>query len=1377
MSSYENIICEAMEMIAEKAVAKANYDKTIQASIIRCEDELLGQYKVRYQDSTFYAYAANTNITYSANTLVYILVPGNDLGNTKTILGTVKKMGADYITITESAYEVIGTNCIMSDEQYELCSYTPQEQRIVVYDRKKGEDNNIIIDNIGAKEYFKETETLKCGAIFKTALESEQQFKGNYGVHFELAFKDNATGEIVLRDYILDINNVEGNPYKLNGNREQFGIFELDGTNFEYINMIEVFCYGFPVQEEGRPNDIFISKLNISGVKMISKELLDTQCLTILTPQGAYFDKSHLGTEIKSLEGQVRIRGKVINNNFNTLKYFWFIENTKVDIYHEKYNRYGGAGWACLNEFEKGDWKPGKYRLEFTKTDNPAKITRYKCVVLYNDLVLSRVQEIQNLDSEFNISIVSDGGTKFYYDNGTPILTCLINGKEETSDNFTYIWAEIDNNNQYKTLIETVEDNEKYKNAEAGYSTLLARIEAEQAMAAASQQQLDEYKKILNEYNKIQRVEKNKIYKIQMNEVVDFKTFKCSVYNKDTYIGTASIVLTNSLEQKDEYTLVINNGTQVFKYDENGISPSSPSLLTPMKINPLSFTVYNPSGIEVDINSIDLSKVTWSFPIEDTMLDISKTSYGEPVVIDGRGEYYGYTDFNYGITNRYNLEKTNNDIVLTVNYKDILLTAKTNFTFTKDGEPGTNGTDFVCKIVPNTENMGIVPMLINGVLNYEIPKNENQQKWFKVQLWENGILLNEEKMKNAKITWSILANNYRKTGSSIIEKDSSKIIITNAEQGYFSYDDDLVFTLIESVANIIKCIVEYEDVVYYAILPLITIENKTGTYKIKLKENTGFQNVLYSADGQKPSYSDEFPFELEVLGKISNTEEDLSELKGEYGLNYNWSIDGKIYNNNEWTSCNNLKLNNDGLKPNQAKVIPEKIYNGECVTNALRCVITTKAGGMVGIIHIPIYMSLNRYGNAAINGWDGNSVSIDKDGCGVILAPQIGAGKKEEDNSFTGMIMGQVREAGKINIETGLFGYKGGERTLFLNAEDGSAIFGKGGKGQITIDPNNNKALLYSHDFWKNYGTDGKPSDYNTANQNNKGMLIDLSTPEIKFGNGSFYLHDDGNLYTSKITATGGTIGGWKLESGATNSDYRLYQGNVGMAPFSGKYYAFWAGNSNSSIAPFRVGHDGKMIASSGTIGGWTIGSGTLTSNNGQTILYNNGSMKGPNWEINSSGVATFNNVIINNAGGSTQMNWGNFKVDTGGSMTASNVNITGTITATGGSISGSLVTSGINAGNITGGSMSMSRISGGTLNVGSNGGFLRVGIGYTHPEVSGLNVRDAGINMYGNGIENLGGLHVQGEGNGITQTYNLKANDGSLQQLRFKYGILVASA
>lgn len=1291
MGSYEDKLCEAMEYIAEKAVARASYDKTIQATVIRCEDEITGQYKVKYQDSSFYAYAASTDITYNPNALVYILVPGNNMGNTKTILGTVKKLGTDYLTIVQSGYEVIGTNCILSDEKYELCSYN-KEQKIVIYDKAKGEENSLIIDNVGAKQYFKDTNNLKIGAIFKTALDKEQQFRGQYGIHFEIAFRDNATGDIVLRDYILDSTYVEGNPYKSSGKRETFEIFELDGANFEYINKIEVFCYGFPKQENNKANDIFISKIDISGVNIISQELLNTQCLTILTPRGSYYDDNHFDDEIKILESQVRIKGKVINSSLKTVKHFWFIENASVDIYHEKYNRNGGAGWACLNEFVDGDWKPAGNKLEITKAQNPATITRYKCVVLYNDLILSRVQEIKNLSSTYEISIVSDSGTKFFYDNGTPSLTCLINGEEKI--NYTYVWAEIDNNNKYIALPETTVENKEYNEAVKNYNNLLTNIKAEKVMAAANQQQLNAYQQIIDKYDLIQRVEKNKIYKIQMDKVISFKTFKCSVYNNNLYLGTASVVLTNDLKKKDEYTLVINNGTQVFKYDEAGISPTSPSLLKPMILNPLSFTIFNPGGVEVEIEAIDLTQVNWKVPTKNTMLSMMETSYEDFIEEESRNIYNGYAILNYHIASRYNLDKYNNDIELEVKYKDILLTAKTNFTFTKEGEPGTNGTDFVCKIVPNTDdNTKPIPMLTGGVLNYIVKQGSDRRQWFKVQLWENGIKLTDEEVKSKakSITWSILANQYK--NGILTESDISSINVADATQGYFIYAGNKL-TGDKSVANIIKCAVEFEDMTYYATLPVIVVENKTGTYTIELKENTGFQTVLYSADGQKPAYADELPFELKVTGEVNKIREDLSELQGDNGLTYKWSVEGKLLIGGKWIDCNNLTLSTKGCKYNQIKATPVKSFNGECVTNALKCEITNNQGAPVGTIHIPIHMLLNRYGNAAINAWDGNSVSIDKDGNGVILAPQVGAGKKETEgeyaNSFTGMIMGQVREAGKTNIDIGLFGYKSGERTLFLNAEDGSAIFGKGGKGQITIDPKSNQALLYSHNFWKNYGTDGKPSSYSATNQNKEGLLIDLSTPEIKFGDGSFYLHNDGSLYTSKITATGGSIAGWKLESGTSNADYRLYNGNVGMAPYAGKYYAFWAGNSNSAEAPFRVGHDGSLTASSGTIGGWTIGKNTLTG--GSTYLNNNGSIGGPNWSIDSGGNATFNNIrLTQGAYGRVDniIDFNNFKVNNSGKMSASEVDISGKITATSGTFNGII--------NASGGSFS-GTIAGGTI-------------------------------------------------------------------------------
>jgi len=57
---------------------------------------------------------------------------------------------------------------------------------------------------------------------------------------------------------------------------------------------------------------------------------------------------------------------------------------------------------------------------------------------------------------------------------------------------------------------------------------------------------------------------------------------------------------------------------------------------------------------------------------------------------------------------------------------------------------------------------------------------------------------------------------------------------------------------------------------------------------------------------------------------------------------------------------------------------------------------------------MPIHLMLNQYGNAKLNGWDGNSIDIDDKG-GVILAPQVGAGKKNKDNTFTGILMGEVK--------------------------------------------------------------------------------------------------------------------------------------------------------------------------------------------------------------------------------------------------------------------------------------------------------------------------------------------------------------------------------
>ena len=167
----------------------------------------------------------------------------------------------------------------------------------------------------------------------------------------------------------------------------------------------------------------------------------------------------------------------------------------------------------------------------------------------------------------------------------------------------------------------------------------------------------------------------------------------------------------------------------------------------------------------------------------------------------------------------------------------------------------------------------------------------------------------------------------------------------------------------------------------------------------------------------------------------------------------------------------------------------------------------------------------------------------------------MGAGTKDNNNNFTGVLMGQVKVAGKEKPDNGLLGYAEGERTFFLNSANGSGIFGKSGNGQIIIDPQNEKALLYSSTYWKEYDElTGLPKNYNNSNVNDvpseskpNGMLIDLTTPQIKFGNGNFSVTKDGYL-TAK---GGGSIAGRKI------ADYTLTAADNSITIQSTSLYSF----------------------------------------------------------------------------------------------------------------------------------------------------------------------------------------------------------------------------
>lgn len=147
-------------------------------------------------------------------------------------------------------------------------------------------------------------------------------------------------------------------------------------------------------------------------------------------------------------------------------------------------------------------------------------------------------------------------------------------------------------------------------------------------------------------------------------------------------------------------------------------------------------------------------------------------------------------------------------------------------------------------------------------------------------------------------------------------------------------------------------------------------------------------------------------------------------------------------------------------------------------------VVTCTRGG-VNIWHQPLVIYQNRYPNSMINNWDGN-FKIDEDN-GTILSQMVGAGIKNNDNTFSGILMGNV--GGKTNADNadglGIYGYHHGAQSLNLSV-DGTAFFGKSDRGRIYFDGNSGTISSASYQQSRQFDEDGNLIG------NDSGMMIDL---------------------------------------------------------------------------------------------------------------------------------------------------------------------------------------------------------------------------------------------------------------------------------------------
>lgn len=236
------------------------------------------------------------------------------------------------------------------------------------------------------------------------------------------------------------------------------------------------------------------------------------------------------------------------------------------------------------------------------------------------------------------------------------------------------------------------------------------------------------------------------------------------------------------------------------------------------------------------------------------------------------------------------------------------------------------------------------------------------------------------------------------------------------------------------------------------------------------KQYTGIEgatNVVYSSSGTNPKYY------KEVYRLWKDTVE-------ETGVS--WSISRRDTSDGSVRYYPRIQKN--------VIIVPSLYLDG---LDTRICAVARKNGTVVWTQ--PIAMSKDLYASAYLNSWDGE-LTIDENN-GIILSTVMGAGIKEQDNTFSGVMLGDVKDIMDSTMKIGLYGFNHGEQSFGWKV-DGTGFIGKAGKGQIVFD--GNRGTIQSG-VW-------------SASNGTQGMMIDLdgtdgksSLLKAKGGGGSFELN------------------------------------------------------------------------------------------------------------------------------------------------------------------------------------------------------------------------------------------------------------------------------
>lgn len=633
---------------------------------------------------------------------------------------------------------------------------------------------------------------------------------------------------------------------------------------------------------------------------------------------------------------------------------------------------------------------------------------------------------------------------------------------------------------------------------------------------------------------------------------------------------------------------------------------------------------YNTEDLENSSSQLtEANTIEWIIPTQNTMINIEDYISGnvEQNYVDSNGYQHIFryganisssnssvsndadiTNQNsqrYRIDNQYDNSKSNNTIKCIVTKNGIKYTAVKELTFGPAGTSGTNYTfvidfisnDSVLTIGDNSKSV-IARARLYDYTGKEVPNLETKDIVWSVL---NNKGENDTDDKNSFIKL-VDVKNKNPDGTEYIAKNKKELQLLLAANAKVPENNFTILkaTLKKSSGNNNG----WGDFDLEAYLPVPIRKSKQYPYI------SGTTTIFYNSLGEL----DKFYQNPYILYYKENDEADVTTTDS------TWEIFSDEENDNYIPK---MSSGNDGYK-----LIPIHFYVEDSMKNL--CVVGYKDNEAVW--SQPIYVTQNKYPSSIINDWNGELTIDNKNN--AILAAKIAAGKKNSDNTFTGVIMGDwsgndtSSAEGAITKNTGIYGFKEGVASFGFR-DDGTAFIGKPGAGRLDFD--GDKSIIQSNSMAEGLG--GMKLDFDDG-------LIKLLKPSKQYKKTLSASQWSNNSQTVTINGLekNGLIS-MKLNSTATDAQKQEYnnanfsisatEDNTARITYSGsdptKNIPIIISVSDYEITidakadetPFKIGKkfkvkwDGSLTASDGDftgtinseqgfIGGWEIGTDTL---------------------------------------------------------------------------------------------------------------------------------------------------------------------------------------